>query len=177
MTGPAKSPPACPIITAGTSGSFSSFTRKVWRIARKAKSTGARSVAPSWPTSRSWPMAAAGGTKILWSSSANSSNGSCASQNTLTSYCAISTSSKAGRKKSAPCSATGSAAAKARASISNSTTPNRITASAQPVRPSASSPRASTLFSAQLRSNSRPSIPWSTISPRTILICAPRSIS
>ena len=62
---------------------------------------------------------AAGVTKTRWSSSANWSSGSCARRSMPTSCCATSTSSKAGRKKCAPCSATGSAAAKARWSISS----------------------------------------------------------
>ena len=65
--------------------------------------------------------AAAGGTKTRWSSSASWSSGSCAPPSMPTNCCAISTSWRAGRKKSAPCSATGSGAAKARWSISNST--------------------------------------------------------
>ena len=84
-----------------------------WRIARRARSTGVPSARPCWPTSR-WSMAAAGGTKTRSSSSATSPSGSCASPNTRTSCSAASTGWTVGRRRSAPCSATGSAAAKAR---------------------------------------------------------------
>ena len=69
---------------------------------------------------------AAGATKTRWSSSASWSSGSCASRSTRKNCCAISTSWTAGRKKSAPCSVTGSAAAKARWSISSLTTRNTM---------------------------------------------------
>ena len=63
---------------------------------------------------------------------------------------------RAGRKKSAPCSATGSAAAKARWSISSSTARPGRRATRSP-----SSPRASTPSTARPRCSLRPSIRWS----------------
>ena len=122
----------------------------------RAGSTGARNAATVLANEQVCKTDAAGATKTRWSRSASSSSGSCASPSTPTNCCAISTSSTAGPKKFGPCSAIGSAAAKALSSISNSTTRPPIPALAPQAGPSAFSLRGSTPSSAQLRCSSRP---------------------
>ena len=89
-TGTARSRPASPSTTAGTSGSSSRCWSAAWPTARRRWSTGARSAPPCWPTSRWW-TAAAGGTKPRPSSSASWSSGSSRSPTTPTSCSPTST--------------------------------------------------------------------------------------
>ena len=173
-----KSPPACPTTIAGTSGSSCACTSAASSTARRARSTGAP-VRNRARQRAGRSTAAAGGTKTPSSSSATWSSGSSASPPTPTSCSTASTSSTAGPKKCAPCSATGSAAAKARKSISRSKSIDREKSVCSPPRRhhhSASSPRASTPSWRNQHRSSRPSIRSSRPAP-PIQSCKARSTS
>ena len=130
---------------------------------KKSKVTGAPSAPPCWPTSRS-STAAAGGTKPPWWTSATWCSGSSASPPTPRNCSTASTSSTAGRKKCAPCSATGSAAAKAQRSIFSCDRRDEGQGAegsgARERRASASSPPALTPSSARPACNWRRSTHW-----------------
>ena len=96
--------------SAGRSGSSSSCTSAAWPTRASSRSTGARRARPAWPTKRSARGAASAAARR--SCARTCASGCCGSRATPIG-CSPTWTSSTGRRRRWPCSATGSAAARA----------------------------------------------------------------
>ena len=110
-TGRASSPPASPITTFTSSACSRASCRRAWSTARTRSSIGIRLTRPCSPTSKS--STARAGARARWSRNARFRSGFSRSLTTRRNYSTDSTSCRAGRIRSRPCSATGSGVRKA----------------------------------------------------------------